>query len=425
MAIKLAVDNLSYKYDQLKILDKVNFAIKEGEFIGLIGPNGSGKSTLLKNVNSILKPDDGKVYLDNFDLQELRKKKLAKKLAVVPQNTNVSFDFTVKEVVLMGRAPYIGRFKGETEEDYMIAKEAMKLTNTLQLADRPINQLSGGERQRVIIARSLAQEPEVLLLDEPTSNLDINYQLEIMNLLKELNRKQELTILIVIHDLNLASEYCDKLLLLNEGNIYKFGTPEEVITTENIEKVYGSKVIVKKHYPSNKPYVTILENNYIPTEKLDHKVHVICGGGTGRELIGDLVEQGYQVSCGVVNEHDSDWEVAKSFDVEIIDEEPFAAISQDSYQANLDRIKKVNTVVLTEIPFGSGNLLNLKAALWAVENDKKVIIINQQKLSNRDYTGGKGKSLFKEILKRGGIEVNDSYGVLDKINQYKDIEGEE
>ncbi|ADL12309.1 heme ABC transporter ATP-binding protein [Acetohalobium arabaticum] len=415
MTAKLEVDKLSYKYGNFEVLKEVSFSVAQGEFIGLIGPNGSGKSTLLKNINSILYPDDGKVYLDNFDLQNLGKKEIAKKLAVVPQNTNVNFDFTVEEIVLMGRAPYIGRFESESDEDYEVVKEAMELTNTLKLAERPISQLSGGERQRVILARSLAQQPEVLLLDEPTSNLDINYQLEIMNLLKKLNRDHNLTVIVVLHDLNLASEYCDKLLLLEDGEIYAHGSPKEIVTAENIEDVYGSKVIIKKHYPSGRPYVTMLDNHYIPETQLDHQVHIICGGGTGRELIENLVEQGFQVSCGVLNEQDSDWEVAKSCDVEIVAEEPFAPISQESHEANLAAIKEVDTVVLTEIPFGSGNLLNLKAAFWAAEQGKEVIVMDQERLSKRDYTKGEGNNLYKKLLDMGVIVVGDNYEVLDKL----------
>ncbi|GAB6137058.1 heme ABC transporter ATP-binding protein [Halanaerobaculum tunisiense] len=415
MSTKLEVDKLSYKYDNFEVLQEVSFSVAQGGFIGLIGPNGSGKSTLLKNMNSILHPDGGKVYLDDFDLQNLDKKEIAKKLAVVPQNTNVNFDFTVEEIVLMGRAPYIGRFESESIEDYEIVKEALELTNTLELAERPVSQLSGGERQRVILARSLAQQPEVLLLDEPTSNLDINYQLEIMNLLKKFNREYELTVIVVLHDLNLASEYCDKLLLLQDGKIYAHGSPEEIITAENIENVYGSKVIIRKHYPSNRPYVTMLDNQYIPETQLDHQVHVICGGGTGRELIENLVEQGFQVSCGVLNEQDSDWEVAKSCNVEIVAEEPFTPISQESHKDNLDKIKDVDTVILTEIPFGFGNLLNLKAALWAAKQGKEVIVMDQEILSKRDYTKGKGNDLYEKLLDMRVTVVGDNYEVLDEL----------
>ena len=237
MSIKLRIEELNYKYDKLEVLKEINFSLNQGEFIGLIGPNGSGKSTLLKNINNILEPNKGQVYLEKVKLGELTNKEVAKKLALVPQNTEVGFDFTVWEVVMMGRTPYLNRFKGETKEDKKAVEWAMEITNTKKLAERSINELSGGEKQRVILARGLAQEPEVMLLDEPTSSLDINYQLEIMNLLCRLNKEEGLTILVVLHDLNLAAEYCEKLILLKEGEIYKFGSPKEVITADNIEAV--------------------------------------------------------------------------------------------------------------------------------------------------------------------------------------------
>ncbi|MFO7820283.1 MAG: heme ABC transporter ATP-binding protein [Halanaerobacter sp.] len=417
MRSKLQVEELSYKYNQLKVLEDINFSIQQGEFIGLIGPNGSGKSTLLKNINSNYQPNQGLVYLDGDNLHDLDKKDLAKNLAVVPQSTEVNFDFTVEEIVLMGRTPYIGRFSSEKEEDFAIAKEVMKLTNTFYLKDRSINQLSGGERQRVIVARSLAQNPEVLLLDEPTSNLDINYQLEMMNLLKRLNHEQELTILVVLHDLNLAAKYCDKLLLINQGQIHSFGTPQEIITSENISEVYGSDVTVKYHHPNNTPYVTLIDQQYIPQSKLEHRVHLICGGGTGRDLMEQLVEAGYQVSCGVVNKQDSDWEVATSYNIESVIEEPFAPISEAKHQQNLAKVKAAETVILTEVPIGNGNLFNLKAALWAAKSGKKVIVVNEQNIEDRDYTTGEGTELFKQLLQQEIIEVEETVSVLREVNK--------
>ena len=417
MRSKLQIEELSYKYDQLKVLEDINFSMQQGEFIGLIGPNGSGKSTLLKNINSKFKPQQGLVYLDGDNLHQLDKKELARNLAVVPQSTEINFDFTVEEIVLMGRTPYIGRFSSEQEEDFAIAKEVMKLTNTFCLKDRYINQLSGGERQRVIVARSLAQNPELLLLDEPTSNLDINYQLEIMNLLKRLNHEQELTILVVLHDLNLAAKYCDKLLLIDQGQIHSFGTPQEIITSENISEVYGSEVTVKYHYPDNTPYVTLIDQQYIPQSKLEHRIHLICGGGTGRELMEQLVAKGYQVSCGVVNKQDSDWELATSYDIETVIEEPFAPISEAQHQQNLDKIKTAETVVLTEVPIGHGNLLNLKAALWAAQRGKEVIVVHEQNIAERDYTAGAGSKIFKQLLQQEVTEVEDTVSVLKAIDE--------
>jgi len=244
--MSLKVDRVSFYYDALKVLDEVSFEAEKGTFMGLIGPNGSGKTTLMRIIDGLLKPRGGAVYLDFRKIAEMDLVEIAREIAVVPQNATPDFDFTVFDVVMMGRHPHLGKFSIEKESDEEKVKLWMKLTNTLHLADKSVREISGGERQRVLIARALAQEPKILLLDEPTANLDICYQLEIMNLLRELVNKLKLTIICAIHDLNLAARYCDKIILLDRGRIRKVGRPREVLTEENIKEVF--KVEVKIEY---------------------------------------------------------------------------------------------------------------------------------------------------------------------------------
>ncbi|MDR7855711.1 ABC transporter ATP-binding protein [Tissierella sp.] len=254
----LEVKNLKFGYSRELILKDISFNVEKGKFISIIGPNGSGKSTLLKNLNRIYTPRGGKVFLDNIDIKKIRTKELAKKIALVPQNTNIDYEFTVEDIVLMGRHPYKGRFQKEDESDYEIVKEALELTNTLHLKDRIITELSGGERQRVIIAKALAQNPSIILLDEPTSHLDINHQIEILNLLRKLNKEKGTTIVVVIHDINLGARYSDKIIMLNEGEIIGIGSPEEVITKENIEHAYNLEVAIEKSKYTDTIYLTAL-----------------------------------------------------------------------------------------------------------------------------------------------------------------------
>jgi len=254
--MRLKIDRVQFYYEARKVLDEISFEAGEGEFIGLIGPNGSGKTTLLKIIDGILRPKVGSVYLDCKRISELDPKELARELAMVPQTADLSFDLKVFDVVMMGRYPYLGKLSLEREVDEEKVRFWMKLTNTLHLAERSIKEISGGERQRVLVARALAQEPRILLLDEPTSNLDVCYQIEIMNLLKELVEKLGLTIICAIHDLNLAARYSDKIILINGGKIKGIGRPIEVLTKENLRDVF--KIEAKIEFDQDSKSLTII-----------------------------------------------------------------------------------------------------------------------------------------------------------------------
>jgi len=252
----LSVRNVSFRYSDRFVLSNIDLDINHGSFTGLIGPNGSGKSTLLKILNGTLKPDTGSVTIGDTELTSIKKSWLAKIIACVPEETSIAFPFTCMEVVLMGRTPYLKRFEWEKKEDYAIAGKCLELTDTLEFKDRSVEELSSGEKQRVIIARALAQEPSVLLLDEPTSHLDINHQKEIFDLLKRLNKVTGLTIFTVLHDVNITSLYCDEIILINKGRIFLKGKPSEAITANNIKEVYG--VNVKVSGSGERPFISII-----------------------------------------------------------------------------------------------------------------------------------------------------------------------
>lgn len=254
----LQVKNLQFGYRKQLVLKGISFDIENGKFVSIIGPNGSGKSTLLKTLNQLYPPTQGGILIDGKNINKLKKKELARKIALVPQDTIIDYDFTVEDIVLMGRHPYKGRFQKEDEKDYEIVNEVLKMTNTSHLKHRIITEISGGERQRVIIAKALAQKPSIILLDEPTSHLDINHQIEILSLLKKLNEEMSTTIVIVIHDVNLASRYSDEIIMLNEGKILEIGIPEKVITKKNIEIAYDLKVEIEKNKYTNRLYLTAL-----------------------------------------------------------------------------------------------------------------------------------------------------------------------
>lgn len=258
MDVLLRVNSLFGGYGKESIIKDVSFDIKRGQFMGIIGPNGSGKSTLLRLMSRVLSLQKGKILFEEKDIFQMKLKELCQKIAFVPQDTLITFSFTVWEIVLLGRIPHLSRLQFETKKDFVIAKNSLSLTDSLHLRDKKIDQLSAGERQRVIIAKALAQNPALLFLDEPTSHLDIGHQIEILSLLKKLNQEKRLTVVMVLHDLNLASEYCDRLLLLNEGKVFKEGVSSEVLTYQNIETVYKTTVLVDRNPISSKPYIVLV-----------------------------------------------------------------------------------------------------------------------------------------------------------------------
>ena len=403
----LKIEDIDFSYLSSKILDGVTFDAKSGEFLGIMGPNGSGKTTLLRCISDVLSPQIGTVLMDGKDIHKLSKKEIAKNIGVVPQNSVVDFAFTISELVLMGRTPHTERFKSETSHDFEIAENVMKLTNTLHLAERTFDELSGGERQRVIIARALAQEPKILLLDEATVHLDISSKFEILNLVKNLSKKNDIVVIAVFHDLNLAAQYSDKLILLDEGKIVSIGLPEEVLTPENIQNTYHIDAIVKRHALTNTPYVTPYFFTKNDKEKNGHNVHLICGGGSGSDIMSILLDKGFKVTTGVLNVLDSDFETAKNFKIPTIGEIPFSEITKKSHDENIELIKKANFVIVTDFQIGAGNLKNIEAAEIALDFKVPVIVVDSTPLSDKDFIGGKLEKHFKQLRKNGAIFVKN------------------
>ena len=259
---KLIIKNLFYNVDQINILKKIDLKIYDGEFVGLIGPNGSGKSTLLKNIYRVLSPKKGKILIDNENINKFSSQDLAKKIAVVAQEVPIEFNFTVKDIVLMGRYPYKNLFDRDTSKDLDIVIHALKEVNMLSYIDRNYLTLSGGEKQRTLIARALAQTTNFLILDEPTNHLDPGSMLHIMNIIKNLKS----TAFAAIHNLNIASLYCDRIFVMNNGSIIKEGTPEDIFETDFIYEIFGVNVSIDLNPVTKKPQIT-----YIPEHIEDFK----------------------------------------------------------------------------------------------------------------------------------------------------------
>jgi iron complex transport system ATP-binding protein len=413
--VLLNIDGVECRYGSVKVLEEVSLSVKGGDFVGILGPNGSGKTTLLKSISRILKPHRGAILLNEVDIYSLKNVDVAKQLAVVPQESNIGFSFSALDVVMMGRNPHITRFQMEGAKDLAIARKAMTVTNTWQFANRPINELSGGEKQRVIIARALAQEPSIMLLDEPLTHLDIINQLEIMDLTKELCVKNKLVVLAVFHDLNLAARYCTSAIMLKKGKIFAAGSLSEVLTSENIKGVFNVNAIVQKHVVSNSVFVIPLSPQK-PAPARRCAVHLICGAGTGTALMKVLLDEGYRVTAGVLNVLDTDFETAEFLKIPVITEAPFSPITEKTHNANLDMIRKASTVVMTSVPFGFGNLQNLEAAQEALANGVPTYVIEEVPINQRDFTRGKAKKLFKELKSKGAVFVKNQNELLSLLS---------
>jgi iron complex transport system ATP-binding protein len=398
----LDVLGVECSYGAVKVIDGMAFSIKQGCFAGIIGPNGSGKSTLLRCISRALKPVRGTVLLEGESLYKMSPREAARKMAVVPQETAVNFPFTVEEIIMMGRSPHLGRFQAEGKRDYEITGRSMDLTNTRHLAGRQVTAISGGERQRVIIAKALAQEPELILLDEPTSHLDINQQVEILSLLQRMNREGGLTILAVFHDLNLAAQFCDLMILMQKGKAYRVGKPEDVLTVDSIKEVYGTRVLIKKHPVTGRPTVFLLtrREGEVPGKG---RIHVVCGGGAGAAVLGLLAEHGFAVTAGVLNMGDIDWETAKFLELEMTEEAPFSDISDRSYRENMEMIQGADACVLVSIPFGRGNLKNLEAVSRACAWGKPVLLVEEREIGERDFTGGEATLMYNQLKEQGAV----------------------
>ncbi|HEX3045538.1 MAG TPA: ABC transporter ATP-binding protein [Bacillota bacterium] len=415
---EIEVQELAFQYyNQPPLLKDLTFTITKGSFTGILGPNGSGKTTLLKCLTKLLPPRKGRIILGEQDLTRLSVREIARKVGVVPQKWEANYAFTAKDLVLMGRFAHQKRFQAETAQDLAVAQEAMLATNTWKLAERPVTEMSGGELQRVIIAQALAQNPDILLLDEPTASLDINHQLEICDLIKDLTASRNLTVVAVFHDLNLAAQYCDRIILLKQGRLFAIGETPAVLTESNLNQVYETKVRVETDPGSGKPFINIYGrekaflNQYSKISAWrDHirslameafKIHLIGGGGMADSLYGLFHTLGFGLSTGVLNIGDTDWHTARELEISIVEAPPFSPITEELHQLNLAQIKTVDLVVLANIPFGVGNLKNLLAAEAALQMNKPLFVCDFTPFSQRDYTGGSAAQIYQNIKSSG------------------------
>lgn len=392
------VKNITIKYGKHKVVNNLSFSVSKGEFCSIIGPNGAGKSTILKSIMKNLSLDKGDIYINGKNINEITHKQKAKIIGFVPQDYYLSFDFSVYDIVAMGRNPYIEKFKKSNFDDEKIIEDVLIKTNTIELKEKSFNSLSGGEKQRVIIARALAQQPEILILDEATSNLDIHHQLDILELIYSLNREDNMTVLTIMHDLNLAARFSDKVILLDKSGIVKTGSPDEVMCEDVLKQVYDMEMIVRDNKLLCCKEIVPLRIRKQKQEKA-LKIHVICGGGTGEYIVQRLYTEGYNISCGILNEGDSDLELCKSLKIKTVTELPFTQFSTQCIEECKKYINNSNIIILTDVAIGHGNIVNIK--MITDINDKQIIILHNE---NRDFVNGDCDKLIKYMLTKPNVK---------------------
>lgn len=391
------------------VLSGVTFALERGDFVGVLGPNGSGKTTLLHLLARLLCPRKGAIFLEGRNIETFPRRLFARKVAVVFQEVPGHLELPSFEVVMMGRIPYLSRFRRETKADEEAVEWAMQVTSTLPFAEEPLSELSGGEKQRVLIARALAQKPELLLLDEPTSHLDVVHQLEILSILKNLVH-MGITVLSVFHDVNLVAQFCEKVLLLKAGFLIHFGRVEDVVREEFLQDLFGVPFAGATHPLSFRPF-------FVPLwERVERKgrgrVHLVCGGGSGIPLMRLLCEAGFEVSVGVVNEFDSDEEMAERLGLSVAREKPFSPFEEKTLEEALELARRADALIVAPTFWGFGNIGNLDLALRILEEGKPVFVFPECFEKVRDCTKGEAQGKLRALCERGARVVEHPRALL-------------
>ncbi|HLB63038.1 MAG TPA: ABC transporter ATP-binding protein [Actinomycetota bacterium] len=388
-------------YGARSVLSDVTLSVGAGEVVGLVGPNGSGKTTLVRVASRTLRPSAGEVLVAGHDPYRLSGSQAARLVAVVPQDVAPAFSFTALEVTLMGRSPHLSRWGSSDPEDWAVARRAMAAVGVQHLADRPLEELSGGERQRVVLAQALAQDAPVLLLDEPTTHLDLRHVLDLLSLVRVLAERDGRAVLAVFHDLNLAASACDRVAVLDGGRLVLLGRPEEVLTHVMLLDVYGVEADVRPG-PRGRPTVDV-EPPRAAAAPLGRHAHVIGGAGRGAGLMRMLVERGFEVTAGVLHATDTDDDVAARLNLERITVPPFSDVDEESVSACRSLIARADVVVVCDAPYGPGNLANLELALEATESGTPVVLVEPSPIGSRDFTDGRASELWERLRARAEV----------------------
>ena len=379
--IMLNTENLNVGYGKKIVVDNVNIQVNRGEVLCLLGANGAGKTTTLRTLSGLLKPMGGKVFLKGQDIDKINKKELAKKLALVLTNRFSSSLMTVYDIVAMGRHPHTGFFGKLTEDDTNKIFSALEIVNARYLAERYFDELSDGEKQKVLVARALVQEPEIIILDEPTTHLDIKHRLELMDILKTLSKKKDIAVILSLHEIDIALKSCDKVMLIKNNKVLAYGEPEDTVDENIINGLYG---LNENNF-----------NNLLGSVELSNlvkkRVFVVGGNGMGTPIYRALTKKEIGISSGILHENDIDYEIGRTIGIKMTTMKAFESITTNIFNKALEDLYESEVLIDSGFPVGELNIKNIELVKIALSKGKKVFSLRNIE---------EGKEIFKDLNKQ-------------------------
>ncbi|MCJ0155606.1 ABC transporter ATP-binding protein [Clostridioides difficile] len=371
----LKTNNLSVGYNNKVVISNINVEVKNGEILCLLGSNGAGKTTLLRSLSKLISPIKGEIYLNGVNINCISRKALSKKMALVLTNRLLGDLMTVQDIVNIGRYPYTGFFGSLSKKDLIMVDEALESVDALHLKKRYFDELSDGEKQKVLVARALVQEPEIIILDEPTTHLDIKHRLELINILKKLSKEKSISVILSLHEIDIALKSCDKVALIKNNKVIAYGQPEDVVDEDIINSLYEL---------DDKNFNSLLGSVEI-SNKSKNEVFIIGGGGKATLIYRAFTKKGIGLYSGIIHENDIDYEIGRTMGIKMFTENPFEPISDESFDLAIRNLNDSKIIIDTGFSVGETNKRNIDIIKEALKLDKKVYSFRNRDESKKYY----------------------------------------
>ncbi|MCC0630707.1 ABC transporter ATP-binding protein [Clostridioides sp. ES-S-0108-01] len=371
----LRTNNLSVGYNKKVVVSDINIEVKNGEILCLLGSNGAGKTTILRSLSKLITPIKGDIYLNDIDVNHISRKALSKKMALVLTNRLLGDLMTVQDIVNIGRYPYTGFFGSLSKKDLILVDEALESVDALHLKKRYFDELSDGEKQKVLVARALVQEPEIIILDEPTTHLDIKHRLELINILKKLSKEKSISVILSLHEIDIALKSCDKVALIKNNKVIAYGQPEDVVDEDIINSLYE---LDDKNFNSLLGAVEI-------SNKSKNEVFIIGGGGKATPIYRVFTKKGIGLYSGIIHENDIDYEIGRTMGIKMFTEKPFELISDENFDLAIKSLSNSKVIIDTGFNIGEINKRNIDIIKEALKLNKKVYSFRNRDESHKYY----------------------------------------